>query len=934
MSSDRFNDNQNLPPWLRDVPLPPRPRASEPAPQNAALPPAADSAADTVPADALPDWLRDTASQAASTPSPAAPPAGPQEALPDWLREFDPTAPSAQPPGAAPAQAAPSQSPDGLPDWLQDLGTSSAAPRASDDAARADLPDWLREVQEAAPPTYSPAPAAPPEPPAPPSENLPGWLADLTDSPAGDEPAAAPDWMNTAGPATPRAPEDALPGWLQPETPTPPASDMALPGWLPAEAESTAAPAPGTSQAASDEEDDTLPGWLRATPEEITAGADLAPFTLDELSDSSGQPAAPARSSWLSGEIDAGEDVPSWLQSAEMKTGPSEQPATTPPSREPSAGDVPSWLSDTTSAAPEPPAGDVPSWLSDTTPAAPEPPAGEVPSWLSDTTPAAPEPAQANSDELPDWLRATAANSPAAPGEVPAWLQDQPADAAPPPNAEAAPAWLGAAETLAPDTAPEAPSDATDTLPTWLRDSAPAASPAAPPAADDLPPWLRDDVSQPLPAAAPAGDAKLPSWLQGANADATPAEEAPAPASNGWLSEPAAAPAPADSLVGGVELPPWLRPPEPETTKEEINPTDARSLDWLTRLGAQEEEEAEAATAPAARLRPPALPQRSAAQIEAIALLEHLAADPFPTPAPAEAAPSPALWRRVGIERLLYVVLALAVVLALLLPAPNFLGISDPPSAPGAADLFAQIDKLNENDIVLVGYEWDARRSSELRPLEQAVFDHLIAHRVKLVLISTDPQGSLLLYDLRDRLGAAGYKPQGEDYILLGYKPGAELALRAVAQNFPATLMSDFQGNDASGSLLATTPDHQQRLKSPGDFSMVLVLSDEASDVQGWMEQVRPSAQHADGSYVPFAFVLPAETAPIVQPYLGQPNVLHLAGKQGALAYAQQSGAAAAQVGAETSQFRFSLLLYLALLVVGALAVGMYSLATRGRSRK
>jgi hypothetical protein len=560
-------------------------------------------------------------------------------------------------------------------------------------------------------------------------------------------------------------------------------------------------------------------------------------------------------------------------------------------------------------------------------------------------------------DRLATWLRDTAASAPAQADETPAWLSNQADEPLVPPSEAAPPAWL-ASDMAAPATQPAAPAENSDSLPGWLTDTAPSSSPAAPPAADDLPawlrpsaapasapptppaadelpPWLRDDAGQPLPVAGTSGDSKLPTWLQGASADlapAAPAEEA-VPASS-WLNEAPEAPAaPADSLVGGVELPPWLRPPEAEPAKEEINPTDARSLDWLTRLGAQEEEEAEAAPQ-ANRLRPRALPQRSAAQIEAIALLEQLAAEPFPAPLANEPSETPAMWQRVGVERLLYAVLALAVVLALLTPAPNFLGINDPPSAPGAAALFTQIDALGENDIVLVGYEWDARRSGELRPLEQAVFDHLIARHVKLVLISTDPQGSLLLYDLRERLGSAGYKPSGEDYILLGYKPGAELALRAMAQNFPATLTSDFQGNDASTSLLATTPDHQQRLKTLSDFSMVLVLSDEASDVQGWMEQVRPSAQRADGSSVPFAFVLPAETAPIVQPYLGQPNVFHLAGKQGALAYQQQRGNADARIVAEAGQQRFSLLLYLILLVVGALVVGIYSAATRGRNRK
>ncbi len=271
-------------------------------------------------------------------------------------------------------------------------------------------------------------------------------------------------------------------------------------------------------------------------------------------------------------------------------------------------------------------------------------------------------------------------------------------------------------------------------------------------------------------------------------------------------------------------------------------------------------------------------------------------------------------------------------VVALALPVSGAIGLNTPPVAPGAEDLFAQIDRLSENDTVLVGYEWDARRSGELRPLEQAVLGHLIQHKVKLVLVSTDAQGTLLLFDLRDELGAAGYKPSGEDYILLGYKPGAELALRSLAQDVRGALRSDFQGNDAMLSGLATNAGGQPRLNSLADFAMVVVLADEPVDVQGWMEQVHPSAKKADGSFVPFGFLLPAETAPIVQPYLRQSSIYHLSGKQGALSYQRLRGdKTAAQIGGEAGQQRLSLAIYVALFVIGAVAVGVSSAVARGR---
>ena len=138
-----------------------------------------------------------------------------------------------------------------------------------------------------------------------------------------------------------------------------------------------------------------------------------------------------------------------------------------------------------------------------------------------------------------------------------------------------------------------------------------------------------------------AGDTKLPAWLRGVSTDAPPAAPAnepppPAPANFEWLDQAAQAEAqraPTESeFFGSTELPAWLRPPEPEQPKE-ISQADARSLDWLTRLGGTDEPEVAVPTTVAApKLTPLVTRPRSAAQIEALALLERLAAAPFSEP--------------------------------------------------------------------------------------------------------------------------------------------------------------------------------------------------------------------------------------------------------------------------------------------------------------
>ena len=840
----------------------------------------------------------------------AAPPAPAQPELPAWLR--DETAPIGTPPVGE----------DSLPDWLRDEHAGSPTDRAEE----ADLPAWLRD-EATAPPTglHEPLPAwlagppAAPQPDAPAeaTEEVPTWLRDL----AGESTSAPPDHPGAQGVA---------------QSPTPPSQ--------PAEAAASG-----------------VPGWLQASSElEATEGEEeitVEPFSFEDLAEAAHPPEPTGRlPAWLEhiseATTDEADTLPAWLAE------PTDQPSDSTPAAE---ADVPAWLKDLGSPPPTtesgeattpdqsaprepsptqdsaPAAEELPAWLRADTPAAPaqEAPVEELPPWLHE--PVGSEPAPAPTEELPAWLKDATPAEPEA-GALPAWLRDEAAAA---PEAEALPAWLRTSEPATPAQAEQ--SVAADEAPTM-----PSASDA------ELPPWLRDEAGQPLPMAGAPGDSNLPAWLRGATAEPPADQVAPAPEPiPEWLRQaPAAPPAaqvPADrdwfteadqpgphepapagesEFFGGAELPAWLRVPEAEPAPE-ISPADARSLDWLTRLGAVEEEATSTVAAPAVAAPPYPAVVRTPSQLEAIALLERLAADPFPDAAPAPAPAGVSIWRRIGIERVLYLLLLAALLAGLAMPALSA-DLQTPPAAPGAEGLFQQIQALSENDIVLVGYEWDARRISELRPLEQAVLGHLIQKHVRLVLISTDPQGTLLLFDLRDELVRAAYRPGGLDYILLGYKPGGELALRALAQDFRAVLRSDFRGNDATQSSLATdVATGQPRLTTLDDLALMLVLADDAADVQGWMEQI-----HRAAPQVPLGFLLPAEAAPIVQPYLKQPQIYHLAGKQGALAYQNlrgADGAPAAQVVRESAQQRLGTLVFIGLLVIGALAVGLATAVTRRR---
>nr|WP_139088775.1 hypothetical protein [Oscillochloris trichoides] len=474
------------------------------------------------------------------------------------------------------------------------------------------------------------------------------------------------------------------------------------------------------------------------------------------------------------------------------------------------------------------------------------------------------------------------------------------------------------------------PPSASDTSDSWL-DKAPAPSNES-----DLPAWLSTDSDAAASDArgATSGDMSLPSWLRGVTDEPVAPPAAPRSPSSGdsttsrrrRVNEDAEG----DDFLKGTELPSWLRPIEPEPAQPS---PERKALDWLTRLGGSEENENEgegvsslvpepaAVALPARRIY-----ERSPEQIEALALLERLVHSPYPAPVEAPLAAAPSRWQKIGLDRVLYMLFMLVLLIGMIVPAISTPFQTTTPSAPGAVALNEQLAQLSEDDVVLIAYEWNAQRASELRPLETAITSKLIAQRSKLILLSTNIQGTMLSFELRGPLRAAGYNIDpngtvfgGRDYILLGYRPGGELALRRMAQNLRGELTSDFEGHDATPSLVATNFDDSPRISSLNDLAMIIVMADQPQDVQAWMEQI-----HSAAPAVPIAFLLPQETAPLVQPYLRLPNVYHLAGLPGALALQAQGEEVDTQMIAHMSgQQGLAIVTLVVLVIVSSLGVAI-----------
>lgn len=402
-----------------------------------------------------------------------------------------------------------------------------------------------------------------------------------------------------------------------------------------------------------------------------------------------------------------------------------------------------------------------------------------------------------------------------------------------------------------------------------------------------LPPWLSDITVQETLQSSSAGQEQQLSNLPDLDLEGI---------------EPFVPPAAAVEEVAG---------PQAAAKTEEVVPTWLRSI---TGAGALSEPPAEPATdTPAIPAEPTStvgappvrdIPVRAprAGSVEVLASLIGSAAEVSPAPrkiAREEFRSVQAVEGRGGRSWLLpdgitYLVIV-GLLLAVLIVRPQFGDIT----APSAIDVQKFYDAvetvsrkaLPQERIVLVAYDWDATRSAEMSILAESVMRHLMARHIGFITVSTNPQGPGFAQQITSKLrGEYGYE-YGREYLVMGYLPGSQAALGALASDFRRNLPIDYEQNRNIGDYRLTGGSN---LQSISDFALVITLASDESELRNWVEQVGARTG------VPIIAAVPQGLEPLARPYRDIPGAgLQglISGPTGALQYTKQLQAQGLKVG-------------------------------------
>jgi len=159
-------------------------------------------------------------------------------------------------------------------------------------------------------------------------------------------------------------------------------------------------------------------------------------------------------------------------------------------------------------------------------------------------------------------------------------------------------------------------------------------------------------------------------------------------------------------------------------------------------------------------------------------------------------------------RRILYIVMAAVVAVPLIIqPSAHPSVIFD--EVQGAYDTLNRIPK---DKIVLISTVWSAGTEAENGPQTEAIMRHLFRNGTRFAVVSWDPVGAKMTYDIGADLEKKLGKRYGVDWVHLGYNPGPISAvISGIGKNFKRQLKTDYRGQSLDKvPLLKNVNDHRQ----------------------------------------------------------------------------------------------------------------------------
>ncbi len=164
-------------------------------------------------------------------------------------------------------------------------------------------------------------------------------------------------------------------------------------------------------------------------------------------------------------------------------------------------------------------------------------------------------------------------------------------------------------------------------------------------------------------------------------------------------------------------------------------------------------------------------------------------------------------------------VIFLLIALAVLLPLLNPIGLTVEPTST-TIKVFKAIEAIPEGGRIMISFDYDPSSKPEMHPIAVAVLYHAFRKNLKVYMPCLWPGGPFMANDVLKLSGADEMgKVYGEDYVLLGFRPGFEAVIKGIASN-----IRYLYSVDASNTLIDEIP-MMDGIRNLKDFDFLFTVS-------------------------------------------------------------------------------------------------------------
>lgn len=141
-------------------------------------------------------------------------------------------------------------------------------------------------------------------------------------------------------------------------------------------------------------------------------------------------------------------------------------------------------------------------------------------------------------------------------------------------------------------------------------------------------------------------------------------------------------------------------------------------------------------------------------------------------------------------RRIVFILVALAVIIPMLLPVSLPVAVSEP-----TQQLYDYIDALPAGSTIMLAFDYGPSSLAELNPMARAVLRQCFDKDVHVIGFTLVADGTTLASTLMREVAEEKGAVDGEDYVFLGFRPGGTQVMLGMGNSISSVFETDYSGN-------------------------------------------------------------------------------------------------------------------------------------------